>query len=308
MSDLASSGASPSPNAVRRIPWRDIARRLAAGAQPAQAAAEFGLQEERIWRHLRRSLRFRFYLQQALERQRLLAGLQLAAAAPGALVSRGLQPESLDGDGLRLLREAGRPESGDIGSQVEQLGATGDPPPNMAWRSRLAAEKRGMDLQAAEAYGFVAGLETGFARAARRAQPTAQAPAAAVAAGTRPASDGTLSAPNGTLSVPNGTLSASSGTLSVPNGTRSAANGTLSAPSGTLSTPHGTQSAWPGALSSRHAAPAVPDPQRPAATPEDRPPRAPPAEPPRAIVDIEGPDRAKLAASGALQRPVLPSG
>ncbi|MCW0232955.1 MAG: hypothetical protein OJJ21_05085 [Ferrovibrio sp.] len=284
----------PVPTSPRRIPWRDIARRLAAGAQPAAIAADLGLQEDRIWRHLRRSLRFRFYLQQALDRQRLLAGLQLAAAAPGALVSRGLQPDSLDGDGLRLLSEAGRPDGGDMARQVEQLGATGDPPPNMAWRARLAVEKRGMDLQAAEASGFVAGLEAGIAKAARMAP----APAAAVTAAASPPRPDP--APAGPRSVSNGTPSA-------PDGTHSASNGTLSTPDGTHSASNGTQSASNG------PDPAVRDPQRSAAmgearpvSPRPRPAMPHPAEPPRAIVDIDGPDRARLAATGALQRPALP--
>uniref|UniRef100_UPI00313811D1 hypothetical protein n=1 Tax=Ferrovibrio terrae TaxID=2594003 RepID=UPI00313811D1 len=77
------------------IPWRLVARRLAEGEKPGAIAAGLGLEEDRIWRHLRRSLRFRFYLRQALERQQMLAGLQLAAAGRSAMLSRGLQPESL---------------------------------------------------------------------------------------------------------------------------------------------------------------------------------------------------------------------
>ena len=127
------------------IPWREVACRLAEGAKPAAIAADLGLQEERIWRHLRKSLRFRFYLRQAVERQRLLAGLQLATLGQAALVSRGLDPNSLDGDLLRLLNEAA--PDGDVGPQIEQLGNTGERPPNMAFRRRLAEEKRQMDLQ-----------------------------------------------------------------------------------------------------------------------------------------------------------------
>ncbi len=127
------------------IPWREIACRLADGAKPAAVAADLGLQEERIWRHLRKSLRFRFYLRQAMERQRLLAGLQLATLGQAALVSRGLDPNSLDGDLLRLLNEAA-PDR-DIGQQIEQLGKTGERPPNMAFRRRMAEEKRRMDQQ-----------------------------------------------------------------------------------------------------------------------------------------------------------------
>lgn len=131
------------------IPWREVACRLAEGARPAAVAADMGFPEERIWRHLRKSLRFRFYLQQAMERQRLLAGLQLATLGQTALLSRGLKPDSLDGDLLRLLSEAAHHQepAGNLSQQIEQLGKTGEPPPNMAFRRRLAEEKRGMDLQ-----------------------------------------------------------------------------------------------------------------------------------------------------------------
>ncbi len=127
------------------IPWREVACRLAEGARPGAIAADLGLAEERIWRHLRKSLRFRFYLRQAMERQRLLAGLQLAALGQTALLSRGLKPESLDGELLRLLAEAAPAD--DIGQQIEQLGQTGEPPPNMAFRRRLSEERQRMDLQ-----------------------------------------------------------------------------------------------------------------------------------------------------------------
>lgn len=141
--------ARPTRKSPVAIPWRDIACRLAEGARPAAVAADLGLPEERIWRHLRKSLRFRFYLRQAMERQRLLAGLQLATLGQTALLSRGLNPENLDGDLLRLLHEAAhRQEPGsDLAPQIEQLGKTGEPPPNMAFRRRLAEEKRRMDMQ-----------------------------------------------------------------------------------------------------------------------------------------------------------------
>jgi hypothetical protein len=132
------------------IPWREIACRLAEGAKPAAIAAGLGLPEERIWRHLRNSLRFRHYLKQAVERQRLLSGLQLAALGQRALLARGLTPESLDGDLLRLLNEAAHPREEpacDVGQRIEQLGKTGARPPNMAFRRRLAEEKRRMDQQ-----------------------------------------------------------------------------------------------------------------------------------------------------------------
>lgn len=127
------------------IPWREIACRLAEGARPSAIAADLGLAEERIWRHLRKSLRFRFYLRQAMERQRLLAGLQLAALGQTALLARGLKPDSLDGELLRLLNEAA-PDP-DLAQQIENLSKTGEPPPNMAFRRRLAEERQRMDLQ-----------------------------------------------------------------------------------------------------------------------------------------------------------------
>lgn len=139
---------SPTPSGRKRpvaIPWRDVACRLAEGAKPAAVAADLGLKEERIWRHLRQSLRFRFYLRQAIERQRLLAGLQLATLGQAALLSRGQKPDSLDGDLLRLLNEASPEE--DVGQQIEELGKTGERPPNMAFRRRMAEEKRQMDHQ-----------------------------------------------------------------------------------------------------------------------------------------------------------------
>lgn len=261
--DFAASAAPARTAPVRRIPWREIARRLAGGAQPAAIAPDYGIDEDRIWRHLRRSLRFRFYLRQAVERQRLLAGLQLAATAPGALVSRGQQAESLDGEILRLLSEAGGgspvPVEGDVGKQVERLGETAAPPPNMAWRARMAAERRSMDLQAAEARGFMDGLNSGLAHAARGTfAPTRPDPAP-----VRPDSD-------------------SAGPDSTPNRPHSASNGPDS-------TPNRPESAWNGA-----------EPPATASTPRPRPP-SPPPEPLRyPIVDLDGPDVRRLRAEGLL--------
>ncbi len=280
------------PSARKRpvtIPWREVACRLAEGARPGAIAADLGLQEERIWRHLRKSLRFRFYLQQAVDRQRLLAGLQLAATAPGALVSRSQQAEDLDGAGLRLLAEAGGgsvPPEGGTQKQIEQLGETASLPPNMAWRARMAAERRGMDLQAAEARGFLDGLNSGLARAVA-------VPVRPDSASTRPES------------APNRPDSASTGPESAPNRPDSTPTGPESAPNRPDSTPTGPESA-PNRPDSTPTGPesASNRPDSTSAAPRPRPPQValrPPAEPPsRAIVDLEGPDLARLRAQGLL--------
>ncbi|MBS4044692.1 MAG: hypothetical protein KG075_00010 [Alphaproteobacteria bacterium] len=251
----ATAKASPA-----RIPWREIARRLAGGAQPAALAPEYGIDEDRIWRHLRKSLRFRFYLQQAVDRQRLLAGLQLAATAPGALVSRGQQAASLDGEGLRLLAEAGGgsvPPEGGTQKQIEQLGETAALPPNMAWRTRMAVERRAMDLEAAGARGFLDGLNSGLARAAQ---------ATAVAAGPGSVSNRPDSTPTGPESAPNRPESVSDRPDSIPNRPDSASSRPDSAPPGPRLRP---------------------------SAPRAEPPRY-------TVVDLDGPDLQRLRAAGLL--------
>lgn len=269
---------TPPSSRPARIPWREIARRLAGGAQPAALAPDYGIDEDRIWRHLRKSLRFRFYLQQAVDRQRLLAGLQLAATAPGALVSRGQQAASLDGEGLRLLAEAGGgsvPPEGGTHKQIEQLGETASLPPNMAWRVRMAAERRGMDIEAAEARGFLDGLNSGLARAAR-------APVPAPAVSARPDA-----APNGPEFASDRPESVSNRPDSTPTGPDSAPNRPESVSDRPDSTPNRPDSA------ANRPDLAAPGPRlRPSA------PRAEPS--PYAVVDLDGPDLRRLRAAGML--------
>jgi hypothetical protein len=266
----ATAKASPA-----RIPWREIARRLAGGAQPAVLAPEYGIDEDRIWRHLRKSLRFRFYLQQAVDRQRLLAGLQLAATAPGALVSRGQQAGSLDGEGLRLLAEAGGgsvPPEGGTQKQIEQLGETAALPPNMAWRARMATERRQMDLEAAEARGFSDGLNSGLARVAQATVVT-----------TKPDS-----ASNRPDSPPNRPESAPNRPDSAPDRPDSASNRPDSTPTGPVSASNRPE---------------------PIATGPRLRPSAPRAEPsPYAVVDLDGPDLRRLRAAGLLGPAKTPDG
>lgn len=174
---------SPSSTRARpvMIPWRDVARRLAEGEKPASVAAGLAIDEDRIWRHLRKSLRFRTYLRQAIERQRQLGDMLLDGAGRSAMVALGRQPENLDGGLLRcLLDEAGRTVEADapaLARRIEQLGETGAPPPNMAFRRRLAEEKRQMDHQM-EVWRI-----QDAARAAQTAVPTAAPARVAPAAG-----------------------------------------------------------------------------------------------------------------------------
>lgn len=164
---LGTPAEPPLPKKKRRpatrFDWKAVARRLAEGERPAAIAAGGGPDEDRIWRHMKRSLRFRFYIRQALERQRLLAELQLGAAGPAALVSRSRQADSLDGETLRLLEAAGDEAAPNLAQQVEQLGETGGPPPNMALRKRIAAEKRQMDAFVAGSVALLKAHEAGRA-------------------------------------------------------------------------------------------------------------------------------------------------
>lgn len=57
------------------IDWRRAAKLLAQGQTPEAIAAALGIAEGRIWRHWRKSRRFRFYIQQAFERRSGLAAL-----------------------------------------------------------------------------------------------------------------------------------------------------------------------------------------------------------------------------------------
>src|SRR3546814_21030964 len=71
---IASAGApGPAPRPYTKIDWKQAAALIAGGRTVEATADALGLAPERIWRHLNRSLRFRFYLRQAIQRQRLEA-------------------------------------------------------------------------------------------------------------------------------------------------------------------------------------------------------------------------------------------
>lgn len=173
-----------------RIDWKTAARRLAEGAPVAIVAGELGIEEERIWRHLKRSLRFRHYLRQAFGRQRLMTELQLGVAGRAATLGRCLQPDHLDTEMLQYAGSFGGPaaEGKDL---IERLGETGNSPPNMALRARIKAERQVMDATVARYKAEVAAADarrraaavarTGSAAAAPAAGPSVQAESASTA-------------------------------------------------------------------------------------------------------------------------------
>jgi len=151
----ANGASAPAKRPYTRIDWKCAAGLIAGGRTLEEAAGLLGLPAERVWRHLNRSLRFRHYIRQAVERQRLMAELHLAAAARETVLACSRDPLGLDDESLRWLaaegglagsgarREAERRGEGE--DLVQQLAATGERPPNQALRRRIAAEKADMD-------------------------------------------------------------------------------------------------------------------------------------------------------------------
>ncbi|MFC3677672.1 hypothetical protein [Ferrovibrio xuzhouensis] len=194
-STSAPGPAGPASRPYTKIDWKQAAALIAGGRTVEATAVALGLAPERIWRHLNRSLRFRFYLRQAIERQRLEAELHLAAAARDAVLARSRDPAGLDGADLRWLAGegglsgcAGRraAEQGGAGEDlVMQLAATGNRPPSQALRRRLAARQAEMDRFMAEARDELAAAEAGWRAADAGAAPvTAPGAAGAEQAGT----------------------------------------------------------------------------------------------------------------------------
>lgn len=124
--------------------WKRAARMVARGDEPEAIAAAIGVSEDRFWRHLRRSLRFRFLIKQARDRRRLLAELQCGDLGRAEILRRSLHAGSLDAETLRWLTEA---MAGGGDTTVAQLGETGAPPPNQAFRARMAAERAELDAE-----------------------------------------------------------------------------------------------------------------------------------------------------------------
>jgi hypothetical protein len=131
-----------------RIDWKRGAALLVAGESPDAVATALGITEERLWRHLRSSLRFQFLLRQARETQLLLGRLRLEAASNAAAI--------------RCAQKAEKPPAG----LFEQFKSSSTP----AWAQPSSADGRDMVLRLADS------LRRAPKRPPRAARATAKAP------------------------------------------------------------------------------------------------------------------------------------
>lgn len=162
------------PRSRARVDWKRGAALLVDGETPAAVAAALGIAEEKLWRHLRRSLRFQFLLRQARERRQLLGRLRFEAASADAALRSAQHVGATDGETLRWLAdESGLRDAAKVsgatdakGDVIAQLSATGRAPPNQALRQRIAAERKVMDAEVAEAGRFLAALQAASPKAA----------------------------------------------------------------------------------------------------------------------------------------------
>lgn len=157
-----------------QIAWRRGAVMWADGEELSIICAALGIDEDRFWRHVRNSQRFRFLIQQAGDRRRLQAQFRLAREGREALLRAMPQIEKYDPATLRWLGEqaglAGGTSSHDRADSGERLRLAASPPPNQAFRKRIAAQRAKMDAE-------VARMEQSFARrqaaeaSAQKSQP-----------------------------------------------------------------------------------------------------------------------------------------
>jgi len=116
-----------------RIDWRGIAQRLAEGEKPRDIAASLGLAENRIWRHISRSVHFQAELQRAADRQQVLARLTFGTTGQAAAMAHLGAAESIGDEAALWLAErtglaGNRPPAGEPEDALAaQLGAA-------AWR------------------------------------------------------------------------------------------------------------------------------------------------------------------------------
>jgi hypothetical protein len=164
----ARAGASAGRKRVR-IDWKRGASLLIDGETPTAICAALGIDEDRLWRHLRSSLRFQHLLRQARERRQLLGRLRLEQVSREAAVRLALGAEKSEAALIAQLAATAQ-GGGDAApgeDVIARLAQSGRRPPNQALRQRLAAEREKMDAEFAEHCRAVA------------AHRAAQAPAAA---------------------------------------------------------------------------------------------------------------------------------
>jgi hypothetical protein len=136
-----------------RIDWKRGAALLIDGETPRAVCAALGIDEDRLWHHLRSSLRFQYLLRQARERRQLLGSIRFEAASRDAVLRLARSAEKPD---AALVAELAGTGHGADGAQDERrdviarLSESGRRPPNQAFRRRLAAERRRMDAEFAD--------------------------------------------------------------------------------------------------------------------------------------------------------------
>lgn len=162
-----------------RVDWKRGASLLIDGEKPSAVAAALGIDEERLWQHLRKSLRFQFLLRQARERRQLLGRLKLEAVSGDAAIRGALQAEKQDAALFAELAQTSRiatvEETTEDGrDMIARLADSARRAPNQAFRRRLAVERRAMDAEVDETRRLLA-AQLARQEAAARQQALRQA-------------------------------------------------------------------------------------------------------------------------------------
>lgn len=147
MSEIAQAASEAGTAQRHRIDWKYGAQLLVAGQRPAEVADALGIPEDRLWKHLSRSLRFATHIRRAMERQRLLAQIQYPALQAqrmhDALAQDAAPPD------LQWLSDAigpAEPTNDNANDLVRQLQDTAGRYPSQALRRRLAAEHAALEV------------------------------------------------------------------------------------------------------------------------------------------------------------------
>lgn len=142
---VAHDAPASAPAQRHRIDWKRGAQLLVAGQRPADVADALGIPEDRLWKHLSRSLRFATHIRRAMDRQRLLAQIQYPALQAQRMHEALTQESSPD---LQWLSDAigpAEPTNDNANDLVRQLQDTAGRYPSQALRRRLAAEHAALE-------------------------------------------------------------------------------------------------------------------------------------------------------------------